>query len=189
MDPANSRQLRDAIRDERNFLRISVLALFLILLVQGSGHLYQILNEQTHLIPSGQSKPYVVGRGHADKEYLRDLAYDVMALWGNVTPDNIVYIKDRLLKMADAEGNAQLRTILDVAERRIKANEISTVWSPRDAEVDIKQNQVVLRGFIKTYLNNVPTSNKEQTFIVQFHINNAGRAYVRKLLETQPSDR
>ena len=135
---------RDRLKNENRFLRLLVVGLGAFAVLTTALTFYALSSQTTLLLPSAGGKPYVLGRGLADREYLGDLAYDVLALWGNVTPENIVYAKERLLKLSDGEGNTGLRNDLDLAEKRIKQDVISTVWSPRDYEVDMDKKIVTV---------------------------------------------
>ena len=174
---------RQRLQSERNFLRALSLVLGVLSIFLSGIVLYQSLSQMTHVIPLGAQKPYMLGRGVADREYVTDLAYEALSLWGNVTPENIGYNKERLLRMADAEGNVALRVDLDAAEKRIKQDSVSTIWGPRDAEVNLKARTVTVRGFLRTYINNVATSNVEKRVVVDYFISGSGQAYVRNLKE------
>lgn len=188
MDAALGRHERERLRSERNYLRIIVLVLALGCLSLTGTTFYALTSQMTFLLPAGAQKPYALGRGFADKEYVVSFAYDVLSLWGNVTPENIAFNKERLLRLADSQGNTAIRVELDASERRIKQELISTVWSPIDAEVNLERRTVVCRGFLRTYINNVPTSNAEKRLLLEYHISQSGQAYVRNLREIKDKD-
>jgi type IV conjugative transfer system protein TraE len=145
--------------------------------------LFQLLYQSTLLLPSGEGKPYSISRSGASSEYLKDLTYDWMGWWGNITPDNISYIEERLMKMVDSNGYGEVKAQLNDTRQRVKAHQISTVWQPRDMDVDAKNYRVVATGSMRTYLGSTMTSDVPKKFQVTYRINPQGRAYVHSFKE------
>lgn len=144
---------------------------------------FQMFFQSTHLLPNGEGKPYSISRTTASKEYLADLTYDWMGWWGNITPDNIGYVDERLLKMVDSNGYGEVKAQLNETKQRVKTHQISTVWQPREMEVDTKQYKVIATGSMRTYLGGTMTSDVPKKFQVIYRINTQGRAYVHSFKE------
>jgi type IV conjugative transfer system protein TraE len=174
LDASNSRSWKWA------FAAMSFIAVSLIALIG-----FIVFNQPFLMMPNGEGKPYQLSRSGANKEYLSDLAYDWMGWWGNITPDNIAYIDERLLKMVDSVGYADIKAQLNDTKQRVKAQQISTIWQPREMEVDAKANQVVAMGSLRTYLGNTLTSEVSKKFQIIFRINTQGRAYVKSFKELE----
>jgi type IV conjugative transfer system protein TraE len=146
---------------------------------------FQLAFQSTHLIPNGEGKPYTLSRNLANKEYLVELTYDWMNWWGNITPDNFAYIEERLTKMVDSNGYGQVKAQLTETRQRVKNQQVSTVWQPREMEVDTKNNKVTAIGSMRTYLAGTLTSDVPKRFEVTYRINNQGRAYVHTFKEVE----
>jgi conjugal transfer pilus assembly protein TraE len=185
MNPSYAQTSKESAQSERVFLRVLsfVLLVYAFLITGLLG--YQMTHERSLVTPFGSSTTYEIGSEFSSKEYLTDLAYDVLNVFGNVTPDNIGFVRDRVLKFADGESHGELKSQLLETEARVKRDQVSTVWSPRDATVDPATKTVVVTGYITTYLGSVMTSKNPKSYTVQFRINARGRAYVTRLIETE----
>jgi type IV conjugative transfer system protein TraE len=146
---------------------------------------FQLFFQPMVLVPTGEGKPYALSRGGASNDYLKDLTYDWMGWWGNITPDNITYIEERLMKMVDSHGYGEVKAQLNDTKQRVKAHQISTVWQPRDMEVDSKTSKVIVTGSMRTYLGGTMTSDVPKKFQVIYRVNPQGRAYVHSFKELE----
>jgi conjugal transfer pilus assembly protein TraE len=183
MDAQVGKVKREMLEVQRNTLRWIVASLIALCVVMAGLMAYILTLQQIVVIPMGSNKPYAVGRGHADKDYLTDYAFDVVSLWGNVNPENIDFNTARILKLCDSVGNSKVRLELQAASKKIKAEFISTVWSPIDADVNMNKKSVIVRGMLRTYINNILTTNSEKKMIVEFDIASSGQVHVTNLKE------
>ena len=105
-----------------------------------------------------------------------------------VTPDNVDHNNKVILKMADPDGYANLKTSLDVAAMRVKKERVTTIWVPQIEEVSERDMQVKVNGTLKTYIADKLTSERQKEFLVEFISNISGRLYVAKVQEIVKSD-
>jgi type IV conjugative transfer system protein TraE len=185
MNPRTNATLSADLTSSVSGLKMVIAGLFLIILVLLGAVLFAIYNQKTIIQPNGEGKPYVIGSSYGNKEYLQDLSFDVLALWGNTNPGNINYIEDRLLKFVDSDGHKDLKAKFVEAKDRVRKQQVSTLWEPREMEVDQENKRVVTSGFLHTYLAKTHTSTEPKKFEVTFRITQQGKAYVRTLRELE----
>ena len=187
MNPSHARNSEKSASSERAFTRALCAALVLYSFFATAMLAYVSLHKTVAISPSGSSQSYEIGNDFASKTYLADLAMDVLGIYGNVTPDNIGYVRDRMLQFADGEGHGEIKTQFAEVEARVRREQVSTVWSPRDAIADPVTKTVIATGYVTTYLGSVLTSKVAKSYTIQFRVNSRGRAYVTRLFETEKS--
>jgi type IV conjugative transfer system protein TraE len=183
MNPRTNTSLIADVATSVSALKMVIGGQFIIVLILLGGILLTIYNQKTIIQPNGDGKPYVIGNDYANKEYLQDLTFDVLALWGNTNPGNINFVEDRLLKYVDSDGHKDLKAKFVEAKDRVRKQQVSTLWEPREMEVDQENKRVVSSGFLHTYLAKTHTSSEPKKFEVTFRITQQGKAYVRTLKE------
>ena len=105
-----------------------------------------------------------------------------------VTPETVDYNNKVILKMADPDGYAGLKTALDAAGMRLKQERVTTIWVPRKEEVSEQDKRVKVSGKLKTFIADKLTSEREKDYLVEFTITTSGRLYVSKIEEIVKRD-
>jgi len=142
-----------------------------------------ILRDTTKVVPTEIRRPYEIGANYANKDYLLDMAGYVLGMVLTVTPESVDYNNKVILKMADPDGYPVLKTALDAAALRMRAERITTIWVPRKEEVSEREKRVKVSGKLKTYIADKLTSERDKDYIVEFIITTSGRLYVSRIEE------
>ena len=149
---------------------------------------FVVVRDTTKIVPPEVRRPYEIGANYANKDYLLDMAGYVLGTVLTVTPETVDYNNKVILKMADPDGYAGLKTALDAAAMRLKQERVTTIWVPRKEEVSEQDKRVKVSGKLKTYIADKLTSEREKDYIVEFKITTSGRLYVSKIEEVVKRD-
>lgn len=185
----------DKADNERNSLRMQLrfhkalnvifgVTIFFGVLLVG----YIVLRDTTRIVPPEIRRPYVIGSGTANKDYLLDMTDYVISKILTVTPEIVDYNNDVILKITHPDGYPALKTALDAAAKRIKEERITTVWVPRIEDVSEDELRVKVSGKLKTYIADKLTSERDKDYIVEFTVTSSGRLYVSKVEEIVKHD-
>jgi conjugal transfer pilus assembly protein TraE len=166
-----------------NGWKVGFFSMLLVVLLLVGLLFFQFLNQPITLVPNGEGKQYSLSRNGANKDYLTDLTFDWMTWWGNITPDNIGYTEERLMKMVSSSGYGEVKSQLADTKLRVKNQQISTVWQPREMEVDAKTLSATISGSLRTYLGSTMTSDIPKKYRIVYTINLQGRAHVLSFKE------
>jgi conjugal transfer pilus assembly protein TraE len=183
MSPNLARNERDLLKGAVHFHRAMaagmVVVIVMLVLLLG----WVVCRERIHVVPPLVQRPYTIGAGYADRDYLLDMAGYVLNQVLTVTPESVDYNNQVVLKMAHPDGYATLKTTLDAAALRMRKERVTTVWVPRKEEVNLAAQRVQVSGRLKTYIADKLTSEHDKEYIVEFTITNSGRLYVTKIEE------
>ena len=188
MAPNNATNERDALKLQVRFHRamnaglMGILSLGVLLLG------FVIVRDTTKIVPPEVKRPYEMGANYANKDYLLDMAGYVLGTVLTVTPETVDYNNKVILKMADPDGYANLKTALDAAALRLRKERVTTIWVPHKEEVSERDKRVKVSGKLKTYIADKLTSEREKDFSVEFTITTSGRLYVSKIEEIVKRD-
>ena len=86
---------------------------------------FVVVRDTTKIVPPEVKRPYEIGSNYANKDYLLDMAGYVLGTVLTVTPETVDYNNKVILKMADPDGYAGLKTALDAAAMRLKQERVS----------------------------------------------------------------
>jgi conjugal transfer pilus assembly protein TraE len=188
MAPDKANNERDALKAQVRFHRAMnaglLGTLFLGVLLLG----FVVFRDTTRIVPPEIKRPYELGANYANRDYLLDMAGYVLGMVLTVTPETVDYNNNVILKMADPDGYAGLKTALDAAALRLKQERVTTIWVPRKEEVSELDKRVKVSGKLKTYIADKLTSEREKDYIVEFTITTSGRLYVSKIEEIVKRD-
>ncbi|KWB52688.1 conjugal transfer protein TraE [Burkholderia ubonensis] len=178
-------KLTDTIRFHRKVTSGQTIANVLLTLLVG----WTVLHDTTRIVPPEVKRPYQIGAGQTDKDYLSDMSGYVLSLILTSTPETVDYNNSILLKLAEPEQYPVLKTQLDAAAIRIKREKITTIWSPQSAQISVDAKRVIWKGTLKTYIADQLVSTLPHTYVVELPISFSGRTYVRKAEEVLDSTR
>lgn len=183
MSPDNAENERARLKSDTTFLKRVVFGLLGVLAMTVGGWAWTVVNATVLLVPPVVQRPYEVGANHGNREYLSDMADYVLQMVLTASPESIEHNASVILKMTDPDGNPELKGLLDQAALRMKRDRVTTVWSPRTAEVFVREKRVEVAGKLKTYVADTVTSVTDRKYVVEFIITSAGRLYVSKVAE------
>lgn len=109
---------------------------------------FVVVRDTTKIVPPEVKRPYEIGSNYANKDYLLDMAGYVLGTVLTVTPETVDYNNKVILKMADPDGYAGLKTALDAAAMRLKQERVTTIWVPRKEEVSEQDKRVKVLSLI-----------------------------------------
>lgn len=183
MAPEQATNERDRLQSQVRFLRATnagqLAVLLLLVLLLG----FVVVRDTTKIVPTEIRRPYEIGANYANKDYLLDMAGYVLGTVLTVTPESVDYNNRVILRMADPDGYAGLKTALDAAALRLKQERVTTIWVPRKEEVSERDKRVKVSGKLKTYIADKLTSERDKDYLVEFSVTTSGRLYVSKIEE------
>lgn len=183
MAPEHATNERERLQSQLRFQRAANASLlgvlFLLVLLLG----FVVMRDTTKIVPTEIRRPYEIGANYANKDYLLDMAGYVLGTVLTVTPESVDYNNQVILKMADPEGYAGLKTALDAAALRLKQERVTTIWVPRKEEVSERDKRVKVSGRLKTYIADKLTSERDKDYLIEFSVTTSGRLYVSKIEE------
>ncbi|MDA0967623.1 MAG: type IV conjugative transfer system protein TraE [Proteobacteria bacterium] len=118
--------------------------------------------------PSVISQEYRISSNNVSRGYLEDMTRDVIATMFNLTPSNVNYMTDSLLKMVHPRAYGQVRGELlkiqeDVIERRV-----STTFYPITMDIAEKVLKVRVEGDFHTFIGNKMSGKERRTFEIAY---------------------
>lgn len=155
-----------------------VLAVFAVRL---AGH------ERIVLVPPAIHKSFWVEAERASPEYLEQMAYFLLQLTLNVTPQSVDHQARLLLQYAAPASFGELRTTLAAAAERLKRDSAATVFSAQDITVDERRLRVGVRGQLTTFISDRRVSELAKGYALEFETR-AGRIFLKSFAETRPHD-
>jgi conjugal transfer pilus assembly protein TraE len=132
-------------------------------------------------------KTFWVEEQRVSPEYLEQMAYFLMQLTLNVTPQSVDHQSRLLLRYAAPAAYGELRTALLSAAERLKRDGAATVFSARDLAVDERALRVGIRGQLTTFISDRRVSEVAKGYAVEFQYS-AGQIFLKAFRETSPND-
>jgi len=155
-----------------------VLALFAARL---AGH------ERVILVPPSVHKSFWVDTERVSSEYLEQMAYFLLQLTLNVTPQSVEHQAKVLLQYAAPASSGELRAALLASAERLKRDGASTVFSAQDLVVDERTQRVGVRGQLTTFISDRRVSDVAKGYAIELQYA-GGRIYLKAFRETNPND-
>lgn len=183
MAPEQALNERDRLHSQLRFHRATNAGLLAVLLLLVLLLGFVVVRDTTKIVPAEIRRPYEIGAGHANRDYLLDMAGYVLGTVLTVTPETVDHNNRVILKMTEPDGYASLKTALDAAALRLKQERVTTIWVPRKEEVSERDKRVKVSGRLKTYIADKLTSERDKDYLVEFSITTSGRLYVSKIEE------
>lgn len=155
-----------------------VLAVFAVRL---AGH------QRVVVVPPTINKTFWVESDRVSAEYLEQMAYFLMQLTLNVTPQSVDHQSRVLLQYAAPASFGELRTALVAAAERLKRDGASTVFSAQDLAVDERALRVGVRGLLTTFISDRRVSEVSKGYAIELQYS-GGRVFLKAFRETNPND-
>jgi type IV conjugative transfer system protein TraE len=135
------------------------------------------------LIPTTISRNYWAEDDVASQDYLEDMGFTMLQLAVNVTPASVDYQAKKLLRYAAPGYYGALQNQLMASAAAVKAEGVSTVFSPKEVKIDLKSQTVAYTGVLSRFIQDKKVGERSTSFAVKFSIEH-GRMYLHALLET-----
>lgn len=120
------------------------------------------------LLPSNLHNEMIVSEGYLSDSYLESFARDIISVYSNVTPANIEYSNEALLKMVYSSNYASLKKSLEERRDSIKRSGISQHFFIQEIEVDSKNSRTKVIGEQQSYVGDKLVSKERKTYMVGF---------------------
>jgi conjugal transfer pilus assembly protein TraE len=152
-----------------------------LIVIRIAGH------ERIVMVPPTVNKTFWVEAERVSPDYLQQMAYFLMQLTLNVTPQNVDHQSKLLLTYAAPAAFGELRTTLAATSERVKRDGAATVFSAQDLSVDERAMKVGVRGQLTTYISDRRVSDAAKGYVLEFQYT-AGRIYLKAFRETPSND-
>jgi len=120
------------------------------------------------ITPSVISQEYQISINKVSRGYLEDMTRDVIAATFNLTPSNVNYMTEALLKMVHPKAYGKVKGVLLKIQGDVISRRVSTAFYP--ISMDIAENALKVRveGDFLTFVGNKMSSNKRRTFEIAY---------------------
>lgn len=129
--------------------------------------------ERIVVISPSVDKEVVVGTNYVSNDYLYVRAQQITDLLFNLRLENYNYNIEQLLRQVDSKQKSEFSRQLNELAKDIKTKRYFYTFSKDSYEIDNKNLQVTISGYLDTYLNNKKISGSYKTYILSF-VNQAG---------------
>ncbi|MBK6742672.1 MAG: type IV conjugative transfer system protein TraE [Hydrogenophilales bacterium] len=160
-----------------------VTALILVLLVAWSG----MGSNRTVVTPPRIDKSFWITDQTASGEYIEQMAQWVSYLTLDVTPDNVAYKSDLLLKLAEPGYHGALQQKLRVNAEKIRRDNAATSFDVRTVRAAPDALAAILTGQLKVLINGTPVKDEIRHYLARFSID-GGRAQLIKFKQIKTDD-
>lgn len=147
---------------------------------------WTIANQRTIITPPVMQRSYWVSAHEADKAYIEDMSDFVLTNLKTVTPGNVGFRSQRILKMVLPEKYGEMASRFKAQEEKIKREEISSVWEPASGAAADGALCAKWTGKLRRWVGEKPLPPESKTFLVEFEIDRQGTLYVKTADEYTP---
>lgn len=157
-------------------LSIFLMATLLILIRMTNNH-------TTVLVPVGLSQESVIGSKRVNDSYLIQWTDFVAGLKFNTTPETVLYNQQAILQYISNSVYGKFKAELTKEKERIIADELSTIFYPKETKVLDKENfKTRTTGQLNVYIGETLHESKKITYDLTFdYVNN--RLLLRSIKE------
>jgi conjugal transfer pilus assembly protein TraE len=160
-----------------------VTALVLALLVAWAG----MGATRTVVTPPRIEKSFWITDNTASGEYIDQMAQWVSYLTLDVTPDNVQYKSDLLLKLAHPDYHGALQQKLRVNAEKIRRDNAATSFDIRTVRAAPDALAAVLTGQLKVLINGTPVKNEIRHYLARFTLD-GGQAQLIQFKQVKNDD-
>jgi conjugal transfer pilus assembly protein TraE len=158
-------------RSVRTARRGRNLAVVLLVTMIGANALLglRLLNQsnQVVLIPT-QVSDGMVARGAVDKRYVEALALDAVYAMYNATPETLDYGRQVLDRLSSLRERSAILDQYDRIATDMRERKISTVFFPEKLEHNYATYEIVVDGFLKTYVETTFVTSERRRILLRF---------------------
>ena len=143
--------------------------------------------ERVVLVPPTINKTFWVESERVSAEYLQQMAYFLMQLTLDVTPQSVDHQANVLMQYAAPGSYGELRAAMATTADRLKRDGASTIFSARDLVVDEARQRVGVRGQLTTFVSDRRVSDVAKAYAIELQYT-GGRVFLKAFRETHPND-
>lgn len=142
---------------------------------------------RTVLVPPEINKTFWVDGNHIGPEWLEQMGSWVISQYATVSPQTIEYQNSVLLKLVHPSVNGELSIRFKMGANRLKQENMSRVFMPREVRISEKGQAVALIGTQITYIADKRVPGDEvKAYLVAFDYDGS-RTFIKELRETSPA--
>jgi conjugal transfer pilus assembly protein TraE len=143
--------------------------------------------ERVVMVPPTIHKTFWVEAERVSGEYLQQMAYFLMQLTLDVTPQSVDHQANVLMQYAAPASYGELRAAMLATAERLKRDGASTVFSAQDVVVDEAAQRVGVRGQLATFISDRRISEVSKGYVIELQYA-GGRVFLKTFRETNPND-
>jgi type IV conjugative transfer system protein TraE len=169
---------------QRNIIAV----LFILMVISNLFLSLKLLSREqiTILIPSEVTDTYRINGGNVSESYLIDRTSEIVKTIFNVTPENINFMQETVLRMVYPASYPVIKKQLLKLSEVITQSRVTTVYFPSAIKVDAKELTAEVEGELNSYLGKVSTS-EHKIYHLKF-INTGAKLALLEFYEVQPND-
>ena len=154
--------------------------------LMAGGFLAMDTNVRTIMVPPEINKTFWVDGRALGPEYMEQMGAWVISQFATVSPTTIEFQNANLLKYVHPSAHGELAMRFQVGANRLKSENMSKIFSPREIRLSEKGQAVAMIGVQSTWIADKRVPNDQQKgYLVSFAYSN-GRTYIKELRETNP---
>ncbi|WP_126448129.1 type IV conjugative transfer system protein TraE [Sulfuricystis multivorans] len=141
---------------------------------------------RTILVPPEINKTFWVDGKHIGPEWLEQMGSWVISQYATVSPQSIDYQNSVLLKLVHPSVNGELAVRFKMGANRLKQENMSKIFMPREVRISEKDQAVALIGTQSTFIADKRVPGDEvKAYLVVFDYDGS-RTFIKELRETSP---
>lgn len=141
---------------------------------------------RTILVPPEINKTFWVDGNHIGPEWLEQMGSWVISQYATVSPQTIEYQNSVLLKLVHPSVNGELAVRFKMGANRLKQENMSKIFMPREVRISEKGQAVALIGTQITFIADKRVPGDEvKAYLVGFDYDGS-RTFIKELRETSP---
>lgn len=183
MDLAVWKNNLKAVKSQRNFglllnIFLSLIIILCLLII------YKRSNQHsTIIIPAGITSPVNISNNGVDNAYITQWAEFIASLKLNVTPETIAKKQNILLEHVSSHKYGAFKEHLIKEIERVKQDELSMVFFPKDIKVlDDKNTDVKISGMLKVFIGDEINQTLDVSYRLKFTFEN-GKLFLDEFKE------
>ena len=142
---------------------------------------------RTVLVPPEINKSFWVDGHNIGPEYLEQMGQWVIGQFASYTPATVEYQSNNLLKYVHPSVHGDLAIRFKMGANRIKAENMSKIFFPREIRVSQNARAVVLIGVSQTWIADKRVQGDEMKAYIAMFDYDGSRVTIKELRETSPT--
>jgi len=112
-----------------------------------------VSNEKIIVVPAYLKQSFWAEGEVISKEYLEEMTVFFASMMLNVSPESLKYQGDVVLKYVSPELHAPLKQRLFAEEEKMRKQNLTTSFKPKEVQVDMDKGEAVISGILTQYVS------------------------------------
>jgi conjugal transfer pilus assembly protein TraE len=187
MSPSEHNASKRLAKIDLTFQQVLIAGLLILSLLLVFMLVRSEIKVRTILVPPEIPKTVWVDADHASAEYLEQMGNFLIQMVLNTSGTSADYQGKLLKKYACPSGLGSLDIQIKENAIRLKRDNATTLFQPREFQVDAVNNKVAARGEFGVFVGDKRVTNVAKVYLMTFELEN-GRICVARLEETNDQD-